>query len=239
MKVKIILSVFLILLVFGTNARNASSKPPAPCRIGEQAPPIGFWTWAANARVKVYILTADFKPDDLPYLRKALDNWNSTSGTNGSGVTFEYQGPTLKELTCANCLTLMRGPVFDKSRRHATELRAFSMRHDQIINYAAIVIDPSLTNQKALMDAVAHELGHNLGLLDCYTCKKKSTLMNQFKALNVPNDMAVPTPCDVAQVRAAYNELKVRVRPSPPNRNMIDQGEEPVEDDTPIVVPKP
>ncbi len=61
--------------------------------------------------------------------------------------------------------------------------------------------------------------------------------MNQFKAMNVPNDMAVPTACDIAQVREAYKELKVRVRPSPPNR--IDEGEEPVDDDTPIIIPKP
>jgi hypothetical protein len=86
---------------------------------------------------------------------------------------------------------------------------------------------------------VAHELGHNFGLLDCFTCKKKSTLMNQLKVMNVPNDMATPTACDIAQVREAYNELKVRVRPSPPNRNLIDDGEEPVDDDTPVVIPKP
>jgi hypothetical protein len=135
----------------------------------------------------------------------------------------------------------MRGPVFDKTRRHATELRAFSVRHNQIINYGAIVIDPKLTNPKALRDAVAHELGHNLGLLDCFTCKRKSTVMNQLKAMNVSNDTDGPTSCDVAQVRQAYAELKVRVRPSPANIHALaeDEGEEPVDDDTPIVIPKP
>jgi hypothetical protein len=51
--------------------------------------------------------------------------------------------------------------------------------------------------------------------------------------------MAKPTPCDIAQVRQAYQELKVRIRPSPSSRNRIDEGEEPVDDDTPIVIPKP
>jgi hypothetical protein len=242
MKVKVTVSVILLSLIVALGNRDANTQTAnalVPCRVGQQAPPIGFWTWAANAHVKVYILSADFKEEQIPYLLTAFQNWNSASELTGSGVKFEYQGSAKQQLSCENCLSVMRGPVFDKSSRHATELRAFSVRHDQIISYAAIVIDPDLTNPKALLDAVAHELGHNFGLLDCYTCKKKSTLMNQFKAMNVPNDMATPTPCDIAQVREAYKELKVRIRPSPPNRDLIDEGEEPVDDDTPIVIPSP
>jgi hypothetical protein len=242
MKIKRSLFIILLTLIAGLGVRDVRTQTPTvttPCRIGQQAPAIGFWTWAANAHVKVYIISTDFKPEEVPYVLKALQNWSSASELTGSGVTFAYAGNTRQQLSCDNCLTVMRGAVFDKKNRHATELRAFSARHDQIINYAAIIIDPRLTNPKAILDAVAHELGHNFGLLDCYTCKKKSTLMNQFKEMNVPNDMAMPTACDIAQVREAYNELKVRVRPSPPNRNLIDDGEEPVDDDTPIVIPKP
>lgn len=222
-----------------TSTNTKTANIPAPCQVGQQAPAIGFWTWAANTRVKVYIVLTDFKSEELPYILKVLENWNSASEVTGSGVKFEYQGSANEQFSCENCLTIMRGPVFDKTGRHVTELRAFSVRHDQIISYTAIVIDPKLTNLKALANAVAHELGHSLGLLDCYTCQKKSTLMNQFKAMNVPNDMAKPTSCDIAQVREAYKELKVRVRPSPPNRNLIDEGEEPEDDDTPIVIKKP
>jgi hypothetical protein len=242
MKVKLTLSLILLSLPFAFGVRDArtqTAKAFVPCRVGHQAPPIGFWTWAAGAHVKVYILSGDFKTDEIPYLLAALKNWNSALQTTVSGVKFEYQGSTKQQLSCENCLTIMRGKVFDNTRRHATELRAFSLYHDQIISYAAIVVDQRLINPEALLDAVAHELGHNFGLLDCYTCKKKSTLMNQFKAMNVPNDMAVPTTCDIAQVSEAYKELKVRVRPSPPKLTSIDEGEEPVDDDTPIVIPKP
>jgi hypothetical protein len=108
------------------------------------------------------------------------------------------------------------------------------------MTYASIVIDPALTNPKALTNAMAHELGHNLGLLDCFTCKRRSTVMNQFRVVNVSNDMEGPTACDVAQVRAAYKELATRVRPSPaPGLLLRDEGEEPIDDDTPIVEPKP
>jgi len=242
MKIKRTVSIILLSLIAGLGVRDVHTQTAtviAPCRIGQQAPAIGFWTWAANAQVKVYVVSADFKTEELPYILRALQNWNSASELTGSGVKFDYQGDTKQQLSCDNCLTVMRGPVFDKRKRHATELIASSAHRDQIISYASIIIDPGLTNPKAILDAVAHELGHNFGLLDCYTCKKKSTLMNQFKVMNVPNDMATPTACDIAQVRQAYNELKVRVRPSPSNRNLIDEGEEPVDDDTPIVIPKP
>jgi hypothetical protein len=239
MKLKRTVSLILISLIIGLSVRDANTQTPksvAPCLVGEQAAAIGFWTWAANANVKVYIVSADFKEEEVPYLLKALDNWNGVSEATGSGVKLEYQGNTTAQLSCGNCLTIKRGRVFDKSKRHATSLTAFSVNHDQIITYATIVIDPILTNPRALLDAFAHELGHNFGLLDCFTCKKKSTLMNQFKVINEPNNMAAPSSCDIAQVREAYRELKVRVRPSPDH---IDQGEEPEDDDTPIIIPNP
>ena len=242
MKTKLTAPVMLLLMIGGFGASDAYPQTAAVtplCRVGQQAPAIGFWTWAANAHVKVYIRTADFKPEDIPYLLAPLESWNGVSDLTGSRVRFDYQGSTDVELSCENCLTVIRGSVFDKAKRHATELRAYSLNHDQIINYASIIVDPVLTNPRALQEALAHELGHNLGLVDCYTCKQKSTLMNQFKVINEPNNMAAPTSCDIAQVRLAYQELKVRVRSSPPPRRSIDQGEEPIDDDTPIVIPKP
>jgi hypothetical protein len=242
MILKLTASIMLLSLIAGIGVRKARSQTPEapqPCRVGYQAPAIGFWTWAANTHVKVYVRSADFKPEEIPYLLASLETWNEVSELTGSRVKFDYQGSTPVELSCESCLTVMRGTVFDKSKRHATEIKAYSLHHDQIINYASIVVDPVLTNPRALRDAMAHELGHNLGLLDCFTCKSKSTLMNQFKVINVPNNVPAPTSCDIAQVRLAYQELKVRVRASPADRRLIDQGEEPVDDDTPIVVPKP
>jgi hypothetical protein len=228
------------LLCFGGVV--AQTQPNAEtCQVGQKAAAIGFWTWPANSRVQVFIRNADFNADQLSSLLTALQNWNLTSETAGSGVKFEYQGPTAQERLCPGCLTIMRGRVFNKKSRHATELQAHSANDDQIITSALILVDPVLTNPKAILNAMVHELGHNLGLLDCYTCKPKSTVMNQFSAVNVPNEMERPTSCDVSQVRRVYEELKTIVRASPRNRAAIsvDEGEEPVDDDTPVVMPQP
>ena len=233
------LVLLALFVAFGTAATNPHSpETVVPCRVGQQAAPIGFWTWAANTHVKVYTHESDFNSEQMSYLMSALSKWNDVSDQTGAGVKFEYQGNTSEELHCDKCLTIMRGTVFDKSQRHVTQLNAFSIHHDQLISYAIIVVDRKLTNPKALLKALAHELGHNLGLLDCYTCKQKSTVMNQFKVINKADDMGGPTPCDVAQVREAYRELKIHVRPSPANRD-FDDGEEPEDDDTPIIVPHP
>lgn len=240
MKLKLSLLFVSVIICLGVkDANTQTTSVKTPCQVGQKAPAIGFWTWAANARVKVYMVSKHFKTEEASQLINALQNWNNASELTGSGVKLEYQGNTDVQLSCENCLTIMRGSVFDKSNKHLTALSAFSARHDQVITYAVITVDPVLTNPKAIADALAHELGHNFGLLDCFTCKKKSTVMNQFRATNVANEMAGPSPCDIAQVREAYKELKVRVRPSPPDRNLIDEGEEPVDDDTPIIIPKP
>jgi len=242
MKPSRILPIVLVSLLAnfaGGNTNTQSLKQLAPCEVGQDAPAIGFWTWAANSHVKVYIRSADFTTEQFPHLLSALKTWNNVLDETGSGVRLEYQGNTVAELSCENCLTIMRGPVFDKTRRHVTELKAYSAQRNQIISYATISVAPVLTNARALEDALEHEFGHNLGLLDCYSCKTKSTVMNQFKVVNKPKDIDGPSRCDIAQVKEAYRELKIRVRPSPPNRNLIDEGEEPVDDDTPVIVPKP
>lgn len=210
----------------------------APCKPGKQAPGTGFWRWPANARVRVFIRSADFEPGQLSYLLTALNNWNTASEQTDSGVRFDYQGNTrLEENECENCLTVRRGRVFEKVKHRATEFRAYSAKSDQIITYASIVVDPVLTNPRALLTAMLHELGHNLGLIDCFTCKRNSTVMNQFDIVNEAEDLDRPTSCDIAQVREAYRELKTRVRTSRKSPIPEDVGEEPVDDDTPIVVP--
>lgn len=233
----------IVLLLVAATARHwtaTAQKSPSltPCQVGRNAAATGFWAWPAGTRVKVYLRRKDFRSEEVPYLLAPLEHWNSVSDATTSGVRFEYAGTTDEQLTCEDCLTLMRGTVFDKSKRHVTETHAYSVHRDQLIAYAAIVIDPALTNLQSLSNAVSHELGHNLGLLDCYGCKRNTTLMTGFKGLNVPNALEAPSACDVAQVREAYAELKIHVRPSPIVAR-VDDGEEPVDDDTPIVVPTP
>lgn len=232
---KFVSVLFLILAMVAPLTAQSSS-----CKVGVAAASIGFWTWAPGSTIKVYILGADFEPREIESLLAPLTTWNAVSQTTGSNVSFEYQGITNTPLFCENCLTIVRGEVFDKSKRHLTELRAYSAASNRLMTWATIVVDPLLNNPPALTNALVHELGHSFGLLDCYSCKKNSTVMIQFKAVNVPNDMDRPSVCDVAQVRVAYQTLAAQLkRVTQPKPHPVDEGEEPVDDDTPVVVRKP
>ena len=224
-------------LLFILLAAAASTTAQSRCEAGVQAPPVGFWTWTAGTQVRVYVVERDFEQEDLPSLLAPLENWNAVSEATGSRVNFKYIGPKASPQHCENCLTIARGPVFDKKQRHLTELRAYSARNDRLMTWATIVVDFTLTNRQALTDAVAHELGHSFGLRDCYSCKAKSTVMNQFGRVNTPNEVPGPTTCDVAQVKSTYKQLALQVTQH--KKIPIDEGEEPVDDDTPIVIPKP
>ncbi|HET6976364.1 MAG TPA: hypothetical protein VFI24_08580 [Pyrinomonadaceae bacterium] len=229
-------SVILIILATVTTLAAQSSS----CKVGVVAAPVGFWTWAPETKIKVYILGADFEPNEVEYLLAPLATWNTVSETTGSNVKFEYQGITNTPLYCENCLTIVRGHVFDKSKRHLTELRTYSAARNRIMTWATIVVDPLLKNPRSLTNALVHELGHSFGLLDCYSCQPNSTVMIQFKAVNVPNDMDRPSDCDVAQVKVAYQTLAAQLKRVTQLKSLpVDEGEEPVDDDTPIVVRKP
>lgn len=223
---------FFGLQAFSQNARSSTS----PCTVGVRAAAFGFWTWASDTRVKVYILAGDFKSEEIPYLLLPLRNWDAAWEATGSGVRLDYEGTTSAPLQCQNCLTIMREPIFNKKTRHGSEFEAHSKQGNQLVTYAVIPIDPALTNPQALTNAIAHELGHSFGLLDCYLCQDRSTVMNKLKRMNASNDMEGPSLCDIAQVRDAYKELRIRVGPAPVEMNApVDEGEEPVEDDTPVV----
>jgi len=232
---KILSALFTILITVASLAAQPSS-----CKVGVAAAPVGFWTWAPESTIKVYVLGSDFEPNEIEYLLTPLATWNAVAVTTGSNVKFDYQGITSAPLFCENCLTIVRGQVFDKSKRHLTELKTYSASRNRIMTWATIVIDPLLKNPRTLTNALVHELGHSFGLLDCYSCKPDSTVMLQFKAVNVPNDMNRPSACDVTQVKLAYQTLAAQLkRVTQPKPLPVDEGEEPVDDDTPIVVRKP
>lgn len=245
MKYTLLLTLGLLVGTI-TYSTAQSARSEGTCKDGQTAPSIGSWTWGPNSHVEVYIRLPDFAADEVTAMLIAVQNWDASAIENGSGVRFEYKGIVTQAKTSSNCLTILRDKVADK--RHGAELQAFSKRNDQIIDYAWIVIDARYRKSKTLASVVAHELGHSLGLLDCYGCQRGISAMSRFnttfrlfqiKVADLSNGIKGPTSCDVAQVKEAYKELRIFVRPASTITlaRPDDEGEEPEEDDTPIVIP--
>jgi hypothetical protein len=134
-------------------------------------------------------------------------------------------------------MTIIRGDIYDKKIKHLALLQAHSLRNDQVIDYAVVVVDQRVKNPEVLTNVIAHEIGHSLGLLDCYGCSRKSTAMGLMKSGEEPNGIEGPTTCDKLSVLTAYHELALHVNRAPNAKPVEDEGEEPEADDAPIVRP--
>jgi hypothetical protein len=165
-------------------------------------------------------------------------NWDAAAVENGSQVHFSFHGLTRETKTDQGDLTLIRGDIYQKKVRHLALLEAHSLSNNQLIDYALIIVDITVKEPAVLTNVMAHEIGHSLGLLDCYKCRSGSTAMGLLKSANESNGIEGPTACDRTAVLAAYEKLSFHVAASPAALQSVeatDQGEEPEEDDTPIV----
>ncbi|HBB86971.1 MAG TPA: hypothetical protein DC047_05095 [Blastocatellia bacterium] len=235
------LLIFIALPALSTYAQTSDTVASA-CDSKVKAPDYSLPEWPEKAEVKVYVIAADFKPEQIAAILTPVRNWSAVAEASGSQVTFVYSGTTAQQQDCLNCLTIMRGKVHD-NQKHAAELQAMVYPGEQTILYARLVIDPVIPNLTALTNAVAHELGHNFGLRDCFECRGHSTVMGLIRS---SDGLTGPTRCDVAQVRQVYDHVRLHAAEVKKHKSQqvvkiipVDAGEEPVDDDTPIVLKKP
>jgi hypothetical protein len=245
MKLRLIKSVMLLLIFTALAAVSAFTQTndavASVCDAKVKAPDYSLPEWPEKTEVKVYTVAADFKPEEIAAILTPLRNWSAVAEASGSQVTFVYSGTTAQPQDCLNCLTVMRGRVHD-NQKHAAELHAYVIQGEQTILHARIVIDPVIPNLTALTNAVAHELGHNFGLPDCFSCHGHTTVMSLIRT---SDGFTGPTSCDVAQVRRVYEHVRMHASNVKKRQSQVakivpvDEGEEPVDDDTPIVMKKP
>ncbi|HWN09156.1 MAG TPA: hypothetical protein VNO50_07820 [Pyrinomonadaceae bacterium] len=193
------------------NQKAKRAVKPEPCVVGRTAPPAGFWTWPPHTRVNIYLREPDFSKVDVAAVKLALESWDATATENGSDVRFSFQGLTRETKNARREITIVRSKVFNQKQRHRALLEAHSINGDRFIDYALILVDPSVQDQGLLTNVIAHEIGHSLGLLDCPQCSSRSTAMGLLKAGNESNGIQGPTACDSREVTAVYRALKPRL----------------------------
>ena len=201
-----IISVVLIAVaLYFNHAKTAVAQTTSPCIVGHTSPSSGFWTWPANSIVNIYVRDPDFSEDYAAAVRIAVQNWDAAAAESGSNVHFIFHGLTLATKTGPGDLTITRGETYDR-KRHLAFLEAHSLQSNRLIDYALVIVDVRVKNPEVLTNIMAHELGHSLGLMDCYQCSRKTTAMGLLKTGTEPNGIEGPTPCDKSAVLAAYRE---------------------------------
>jgi hypothetical protein len=196
------LSLIFLSLVF-TPFAGGDGPDPKACLSGVNAPPAGIWKLPANATVSIYFLRGSFSTGDEAVMSSAVDEWNLTLAENGSAVKINTRGDIDSAPDCAVCITVMRGNTFQNGRRLA-ELRPQLIAGTHEIFSGRIVIDQGVTNPVALKSVMVHEMGHMLGIDDCPSCPRGTTIMALYKGLNKSNGLDHPSGCDKSAVVAGY-----------------------------------
>jgi hypothetical protein len=154
--------------------------------------------WTANSTVSVYI-DPSIQGDARAAVVQAFSNWGAASGPTGdnSGVSFTF----VDSPAASNGFTVTYGTP-PAGIRASTD-----MGHaGATVTDAETAIDPSVTNYDAMLESMAHEIGHTFGIDDCTACSLTDSVMagrpngTDFNSAN--GRPTSPTPCDKQAVKA-------------------------------------
>jgi hypothetical protein len=184
----------------GGGAGSNVSPMPKQCRPGKTSTETLGWRWKPNTHVRLYYLKNNFSEAEAQAFSRAVNNWNSALREIGSRIVFTTGEMTESVSEENGSITVMRG--MPKGRERLGEIKFYSMSNG--VERMLIIISPAVTDLDALTSLMAHEIGHSLGLADCYGCKRGTTAMAAFKDDNKGNDVFEPSDCDKYVVAAGY-----------------------------------
>ncbi len=195
----------LSLLLHAAPATSASKSGgeaamPKQCRAGKTSTEAFGWRWRPGARVRVYYLKDNFSREETAAFTRAVSNWNAALVEIDSRVAFVSGGERETIAEDDASITVMRGVPKGKDR--LGQLKLYSMSNG--VMRATMIISPAVTDLDALTSLMAHELGHSMGLGDCYGCRRGTTTMAAFKDTNEGNDVYSPSECDKYVVAQGY-----------------------------------
>jgi hypothetical protein len=194
------LSLLLLAKPISTtaNASGGAVTMPKQCQPGKTSPEAMGWRWRANTTVRINYLKDNFNVAEVEALSRAVNNWNNALREIDSQVLFIIDGEGVTHDGAS--ITVMRG--IPRGKERVGEIRFHSMSNGRV--RLVVIINPVVTDLSALTSLMTHELGHSLGLADCYECRRGTTAMAAFKSNNKGNDVYEPSACDKYVVAAGY-----------------------------------
>jgi hypothetical protein len=173
---------------------------PKGCQPGKTSPEALGWRLRTNRPVKVYYLKDNFSKAEADALARGVNNWNTALEEIDSPVVFVNGGERESVARDEATITIVRG--MPKSKERVGEIKFYTKPNGSV--RMTVIISPGVTDLNALTSLMTHELGHALGLADCYGCRRGTTAMSAFKGKNKGNDVYEPSACDKYVVATGY-----------------------------------
>jgi predicted Zn-dependent protease len=173
---------------------------PKQCQPGKTSTGAYGWRWKPNETVRVYYLKKTFSAAETEALTRAVQNWNNALKEIDSRIVFRMGGERESVVEDNASITVLRG--IPRGRDRVGEIKHYSMSNG--VDYMLVIINPEITDPNALTSLMTHELGHSLGLGDCYECRRGTTAMAAFRDNNKGNEVYQPSECDKYVVAAGY-----------------------------------
>jgi hypothetical protein len=179
---------------------DSAATLPKQCRPGKTSTEALGWRWKPNTHVRLYYLKSNFSGTEAEALSRAVNNWNNALREIDSRIVFINGGERESVVEDDASITVMRG--IPKGKERLGEIKFYSMSNG--VNRMVVTISPVVTDLNALTSLMTHEIGHSLGLADCYGCRRGTTTMAAFKDDNKGNDVYEPSECDKYVVASGY-----------------------------------
>ena len=179
---------------------DSAATLPKQCRPGKTSTEALGWRWKPNTHVRLYYLKSNFSGTETEALSRAVNNWNNALREIDSRIVFINGGERESVVEDDASIMVMRG--IPKGKERLGEIKFYSMSNG--VNRMVVTISPVVTDLNALTSLMAHEIGHSLGLADCYGCRRGTTTMAAFKDDNKGNDVYEPSECDKYIVATGY-----------------------------------
>jgi hypothetical protein len=178
---------------------GAAPTMPKQCKPGKTSTEALGWRWQPNTRVRIYYLKDNFSGAETEAFSRAVNSWNKALHEIDSRVVFSIEGERAAVAEDNASVTVLRG--VPKGKDQVGQLKFYSMSNG--VMRASMILSPTVTDLNALTSLMTHELGHSLGLADCYQCKRGTTAMSAFKDTK-GNDVYEPSECDKYVVAAGF-----------------------------------
>ena len=193
-------------------ASDSAATMPKQCQPGKTSPETFGWRWKQGTFVRVYYLKGNFSVAEAAALSRAVNSWNDALNEMDSRILFVIGGERERVATDGASITVMRG--IPRGKERLGEMRFHSISNGGV--HLTVTINPVVNDLNALTSLMTHELGHSLGLADCYQCRRGTTAMAAFKSNNQGNDVYEPSACDKYAVAAGYaNQRDAQARVVP------------------------